>query len=110
MRKTSPHQKAHPLHRGGECAPWPSKATRVARYTVDQIMACLDQLDLEPVLITSLETKRSIKARVVYATSCKKGQKMKGLVALVPDAPRVTADTTCSLPQTVSSYEKGDPE
>jgi hypothetical protein len=54
-------------------------------YTIDQVMACLDALDLEDVYITSVKTKASIRARVAYATNCRAGQKMKGLVVLVPD-------------------------
>jgi hypothetical protein len=57
----------------------------MATYTVDQIMACLDDLDLEPVLITSRESKKTIQARVAYAVEGNGNGKLKGLVVLVPD-------------------------
>jgi hypothetical protein len=55
------------------------------KYSVDHILACLDQLDLEPVFIVSARDKKQIRARVAYAVSGKIKGKMKGLVILVPD-------------------------
>ena len=70
----------------------------MATYTVDQIMACLDQLDLEPVFITSKESKRTVQARVAYAIEGNGKGKLKGLVVLVPDVeqpnPSVELATT----------------